>query len=175
MDNYSNHGKVGKRWIFERWYVVLNTMCDSVMYYDLWTKCKQNMNEIWMIYVNGLWMIYGCNMNKLWTNYERISIAPKSNPKTCQVFYIYRITRWINARCKAFLLDVIKRYHNTVLLWCIFMPVGGVVYILGQATGSQERHIWCSHTSTPILSSVPSSTKPWKINIFTIFYIAKNH
>ena len=55
------------------------------------------------------------------------------------------------------------------------MPVGGVVYILEQAAGSQERHIWCFHTSTPILSSIPSSTKPTKIKHFTTFYTIKNH
>ena len=30
MDNYSYYGKAGKRWIFELWHVVLNTMCISV-------------------------------------------------------------------------------------------------------------------------------------------------
>ena len=51
----------------------------------------------------------------------------------------------------------------------------GVVYILEQAAGNQERHIWCSHTSTPILSSIPTSTKPTKIKHFTTFYTIKNH
>ena len=55
------------------------------------------------------------------------------------------------------------------------MPVGGVVYILEQITISQERHIWCFHASTPILSSIPSSTKHWKINVFRYFNIVKNH
>ena len=55
------------------------------------------------------------------------------------------------------------------------MPVGGVVYILGQISGFRKGHICCSHTLTPILSSIPTSTKPTKIKHFTTFYTIKNH
>ena len=55
------------------------------------------------------------------------------------------------------------------------MPVGGVVYILEQIFDCRKGHIWCFHASTPILSSIPSSTKPWKINVFRHFNIVKNH
>ena len=55
------------------------------------------------------------------------------------------------------------------------MPVGGVVYILEQTAGSQERHIWSFHTSTTILSSIPTSTKRPFYAIFTHFNIVKNH
>ena len=50
-----------------------------------------------------------------------------------------------------------------------------MVYILEQAFDCQERHICSIHASTPILSSIPSSTKPWKINVFRHFNITKNH
>ena len=50
-----------------------------------------------------------------------------------------------------------------------------MVYILEQITGSQERHICSIHASTPILSSIPSSTKPWKINVFRHSHNTKNH
>ena len=39
----------------------------------------------------------------------------------------------------------------------------------------RKGHIWCFRASTPILSSIPSSTKPWKINVFRLFNITKNH
>ena len=55
------------------------------------------------------------------------------------------------------------------------MPVGGVVYILEQITGSQERHICSIHTLTPILSSIPSSTKRPFYAIFTPSHHTKNH
>ena len=51
---------------------------------------------------------------------------------------------------------------------------GGVVYILEQMFDCRKGHIWCSHTSTPILSSIPSSSKACKINVFRTFNFTKN-
>ena len=65
------------------------------------------------------------------------------------------------------------------------MPVGGVVYILEQAAGSQEGHISSIHKPlvkstfprhfTSNTTSIPTSTKPTKIKHFTTFYTIKNH
>ena len=77
-------------------------------------------------------------------------------------------------KCRKYKLH--KKY--TVILYyynIFFRAKGGVVYILEQVFDCRKGHISSIHTSTTILSSIPSSVKPWKINIFTIFYIAKNH
>ena len=50
-----------------------------------------------------------------------------------------------------------------------------MVYILEQVFDCLKGHICCSHTSTPILSSIPTSTKPTKIKHFTTFHTIKNH
>ena len=65
------------------------------------------------------------------------------------------------------------------------MPVGGVVYILEQTAGSQERHISSIHKPlvkstfprhfTSNTTSIPTSTKPTKIKHFITFNTIKNH
>ena len=55
------------------------------------------------------------------------------------------------------------------------MPVGGVVYILEQTTGSQERHISSIHTSTPIFEFGNEFDKTLKNQCFLHFNIVKNH
>ena len=90
-------------------------------------------------------------------------------------FFTWQITRLNGNMCKAILLDSKK---HTIILYYYSMfshHKGGMVYILERITGSQERHICSIHASTPILSSIPSSTKPWKINVFRYFNITKNH
>ena len=85
-------------------------------------------------------------------------------------------------RCKA--LSLYSQKHIIILYYySIFKNVcshisrawRGYVYILEQMFDCQKGHIWCFHTLTPILSSIPSSTKPWKINVFRHFNITKNH
>ena len=41
-----------------------------------------------------------------------------------------------------------KIYYNTVLLWYIFMPWWGVVYIIKQMSGSENQAICSIHTPT---------------------------
>ena len=81
-----------------------------------------------------------------------------------------------HCKCKAFLLDTIK-YTVILYYYNIFSchAIGGVVYIFRTSVRLSERHIWCFHASTPILSSIPSSTKRPFYAIFATSHHIKNH
>ena len=82
--------------------------------------------------------------------------------KTSVFVAMTRYSKLDYRKCKAFLLDSQK--HNIILyyysMFCVIC--GGVVYILGHATGSQERHICYIHKLL-IKSAFPrhfTQTKP---------------
>ena len=67
---------------------------------------------------------------------------------------------------------------NTIILYYCSMflcQARGIVYILEQMFDCLKGHIWCFHTFFTILSSIPTSTKPWKIKNFITFNTIKNH
>ena len=88
-------------------------------------------------------------------------------------------------KCKAFLLynqkDTIILYYYSMIL----SPDGGVVYIIKQLAGCQERHISSIHKllvkstfprhPTSNITSTPTSSKSTKIKHFTTFYHTKNY
>ena len=95
--------------------------------------------------------------------------------RTCQVFLLYSIANWYITSVKHFYLTH-KKYAIILYYYSIFFsPRGGVVYILEQMFDCRKGHIWCSHASTPILSSIHTSSKPTKIKHFTTFHTIKKH
>ena len=112
------------------------------------------------------------------------SIFSKSNPKTCQVFYLDNIVNWHIASVKHFTLHhkhIIILYYYSIFL----VQKGGIVYIFRTFIRHVNRHICSIHKLlvksafprhfTQTITSVPTSTKPTKIKHFTTSQYTKNH